>query len=94
MIKSHAQKHGFLSVNRRLARADFVGFRQSVLGLTLTDSSIREIPTHNGTHGSSEGDLSRLKAMGYIGQEDVAKRIITATDLHLSRLPLPESFSH
>jgi hypothetical protein len=40
----------------------------------------------------SEGDLARLQAMGYEGQEDVANRIVTATDPRLSTLPLPDHF--
>ena len=38
----------------------------------------------------SDGDLGRLHALGYKGREDVAQRIMTATDPRLASLPLPE----
>lgn len=38
----------------------------------------------------SDGDLARLNAMGYEGQDDVAQRIMTATDPQLASLLLPE----
>lgn len=39
----------------------------------------------------SPGDEARLTAMNYEGQEDVARRIRTATDPLLASLALPES---
>jgi hypothetical protein len=44
-------------------------------------------------HKLSDGDAACLNAMGYTGQQDVANRIMSATDPRLSSLPLPGPFS-